>query len=100
VVNSSYATGGEGVSAEPVDRWREQLSEREIATIQATCGRLMDDLGYARDPASVSPVVLGWTFAAAPFAAARAAVLNRDRLGRATQYMRRRGGTALSRRPL
>ena len=28
VVNSSYATAGEGVSTEPLDRWRERLSAR------------------------------------------------------------------------
>jgi hypothetical protein len=60
----------------------------------------MDELGYAREAASVSPARLAWAFGTAPFAAARAAFVNRDRLGRATQYVRRRGGAALSRRPL
>jgi hypothetical protein len=100
VVNSSYATGGEGVSGEPLERWRERLSEREVATVQACCGRLMDELGYPKDEASISPLRLGWALVEAPFAAARAAFVNRDRLGRAKQYIRRRGGAALSRRPL
>jgi hypothetical protein len=100
VVNSSYATAGKGVSAEPLERWRERLSEREIAAVQACCGRLMDELGYQKDDASISPLRLVWMLGAAPFAAARAAFVNRDRLGRATQYVRRRGGAALSRRPL
>ncbi|HJQ73408.1 MAG TPA: sulfotransferase, partial [Gaiellaceae bacterium] len=86
VVNSSYATAGEGVSAEPLERWRGQLSEREVATIQACCGRLLDELGYARDEARISPLGLAWAFGAGGLAAARAALVNRGRLGRATQY--------------
>jgi hypothetical protein len=100
VVNSSYATPGAGVSAEPVERWRERLSEREIATVQSCCGRLMDELGYTRDPVSISRPRLALAWAAAPFAAGRAALVNRRRLGRATQYLRRRGGAALSRKSL
>ena len=100
VVNSSYATTGEGVSTEPLDRWRQRLSSSEIGVVQACCGRLMDELGYAREPVRASPVRLAWAFGTAPLAAARAAAVNRARLGRTTQYLRRRGGAALSRRPL
>ena len=102
VVNSSYATspGSEGVSAEPVERWRTVLSDHEIGIVQSCCGRLMDELGYAREPVKASPSVLAWAYATAPIAAGRAAVLNRDRLGRATQYARRRATTGLSRRKL
>jgi hypothetical protein len=100
VVNSSYATGGKGVSTEPLDRWRERLSPGEIGIVQACCGRLMDELGYAREPVSASPLRLAWAFGTAPVAAARAAVVNRARLGRATQYLRRRAGSAFSRGPL
>ena len=100
VVNSSYATTGEGVSTEPLDRWRERLSDSEVGVVQACCGRLMDELGYEREPVRASPVRLAWAFGTAPLAAARAAAVNRARLGRATQYLRRRGGAALSRRPL
>jgi hypothetical protein len=100
VVNSSYATSGEGVSSEPLDRWRERLSESEVGVVQACCGRLMDELGYRREPVKTSPVRLGWAYAGAPFAAARAAAANRARLGRTTQYLRRRGTAAFSRRSL
>src|SRR5262249_17751575 len=100
VVNSSYATESTGVSTEPVERWRTQLSEREIATVQSCCGQLMDELGYPREPVSVSRPQLALAWAAAPFAAGRAALVNRRRLGRATQYLRRRGGASLSRKSL
>lgn len=100
VVNSSYATAGSGVSSEPVDRWRERLTPAEVATVQSVCGALMDELGYQRAqvPASWRRVAGAW--ATAPVAVARAAVLNRRRLGKATEYVRTRAGTALSRRPL
>jgi Sulfotransferase family len=102
VVNSSYATSGgpEGVSKEPVERWRKRLSDQEVGIVQSVCGRLMDELGYARDPVKASPPALGWAWATAPYAAARAAVLNRDRLGKATQYAKTRLGAGLSRRKL
>jgi len=97
VVNSSYASVGEGVSSEPLDRWRDRLSDSEVGVVQACCGRLMDELGYAREPVRASPARLAWAFGTAPFAAARAAAVNRARLGRTTQYLRRRAGAAFSR---
>jgi Sulfotransferase family len=102
VVNSSYATSGrpDGVSREPVERWRTRLSPREIGIVQHTCGRQMDELGYDRDAVQASPLALGWAWTTAPFAAARAAVVNRQRLGRATQYARRRVASGFSRRKL
>ena len=39
VVNSSYATTGAGVSSEPVERWRERLSAREVGIVQSVAGR-------------------------------------------------------------
>jgi hypothetical protein len=100
VVNSSYATTGEGVSAEPVGRWRERLSGSQVGVVQSCCGELMGELGYELEPVSVSPLRLAWAWSTVPLAAARAAVVNRGRLGRATQYLRRRAGSALSRGPL
>jgi hypothetical protein len=97
VVNSSYATTGAGVSTEPVDRWRAVLSSRDVAVVQSCCGSLMEALGYAFEPVSISPPRLALAWAAAPFAAGRAAVANRERLGRATQYLRRRTSSAFAR---
>ena len=97
VVNSSYATSGTGVSAEAVGRGRERLSPAEVGVVQSIAGPLMDELGYERDPVRPSPARLGWAYATVPFAAGRAAVLNRARLGRATQYVRTRAGAAFSR---
>ena len=100
VVNSSYATTGAGVSSEPVERWRERLSATEVGIVQSVTGELMDELGYARDDVAVSPLRLGWAWAATPVAVARAGVLNRRRLGKVSEYVRTRAGAAFSRGPL
>jgi sulfotransferase family protein len=100
VVNSSYATAEDGVSAQPVDRWRKALSDDEIAVVQSCCGALMDELGYAKAPVSASTARVAWAWATAPVAAARAAAVNRGRLGRPLQYVRSRAGSAFARGPL
>ncbi len=100
VVNSSYATSGHGVSQEAVGRWRERLSEDEIGVVQSVCGPLMVELGYPFEPIEPSRLRLARSWAGAPFAVGRAAMLNRRRLGKATQYVRRRAGAAFSRGPL
>jgi hypothetical protein len=100
VVNSSYATSGQGVSQEAVERWRERLSADEIGVVQSVCGPLMGQLGYTLDPAKPSRLRVARAWSTVPFAVARAAVLNRHRLGKATQYVRRRASAAFSRGPL
>ena len=97
VVNSSYATSGHGVSRETVGRWRERLSEDEIGVVQSVCGPLMLELGYSFEPVEPSRLQLARAWGSVPFAAGRAAVVNRRRLGKATQYVRRRAGAAFSR---
>jgi hypothetical protein len=100
VVNSSYATTGAGVSTEPVERWRERLSGAEVGIVQSVCEPLLSQLGYAADDVEVSPTRLAWAWGTVPFAAVRAAVVNRQRLGKATQYLRTRARAAFSRGPL
>ena len=97
VVNSSYATSGEGVSSEPVERWRERLSPAEVGIVQSVCEPLLSELGYEPDDVTVSPLRLAWAWGTVPFAAARAAVVNRQRLGKTTQYLRTRARAAFSR---
>ena len=96
VVNSSYATAGTGVSAEPVGRWREALSCAEVGVVQWCCGQLMDELGYEQKPVEVSRLRLAAAWAVLPIAAARAAIVNRSRLGRVTQYVGRRAASAFA----
>jgi hypothetical protein len=98
VVNSSYESGdATGVSAEPVDRWRSKLSDQEIAIVQRYCGSLMDELGYEQLPVHASPLQLAWAGASLVPATVRAGVANRARLGRVTEYVRRRAAPAFSR---
>jgi hypothetical protein len=97
VVNSSYATTGLGVATEPIDRWRQRLSRHEVAIVQRVAGPLIDELGYEREPVPTPPLRLGWALATVPFAAGRAALANRSRLGRTSQYVRTRGGSAFGR---
>lgn len=97
VVNSSYATTGLGVATEPVDRWRQRLSRHDVGVVQAVAGPLMDELGYEREPVPTPPLRLTWALATVPFAAARAALVNRARLGRVSQYARTRVGSAFGR---
>ena len=95
IVHSSYGTRGSGISQEPLERWREKLTTAEVATIERHCGRLMDALGYPRDAVAAPIHQLALTYAAVPVAVARAAYANRARLGKPTEYVRRRlaGGT-------
>lgn len=59
----------------------------------------MAALDYALEPVSVRlRLALAW--GTVPFAAARAAVVNRRRLGRATRCLRRRSSSAFARGPL
>jgi len=100
VVNSSYATTGAGVSSEPVERWRERLSPAEVGVVQSVCEPLLSQLGYTPDDVEVSRARLAWAWGTVPIAAVRAAVVNRQRLGRASQYVRTRARAAFSRAPL
>lgn len=90
--NSSFSEfdKSSGVSAEAAQRWRTRLSESEIAVVQSCCGRLIDELGFGRVDARVSPVVLAWRWLVFPFKAARATLANRDRMGNVPAYLWRR----------
>lgn len=99
VVNSSYRASepGAGPSREAVDRWRATLSPREVAIVQRCCGAAMAELGYRPDPVRVSPAAYALAWATVPLATARAGLVNRRRLGKAAEYVRRRGTLAFAR---
>jgi hypothetical protein len=100
VVNSSYRTTGLGIATEPVDRWKQRLSRHEIGIVQSVASPLLEEAGYEREPVPTPALRLTWAFATVPFAAGRAAVQNRARLGRVSQYARTRVGSAFGRGPL
>lgn len=93
VVNSSYSGGG---SSEAVDRWRATLPSRDLAIVEHCCCRLMDDLGYTRAAPRLSALSYAAAWLSVPYATVRAALANRRRLGRAVEYVRRRGSLAFS----
>lgn len=93
VVNSSYA---DSAGPEAVDRWRAKLPPRELAAVERCCGDLMEQLGYSRESPRMPAAPYAAAWLAVPYAAARAAVANRRRLGNAVEYVRRRGALAFS----
>lgn len=43
---SAFETPVEGISAAPLERWRDQLTERERRLVALCVGRILDELGY------------------------------------------------------
>jgi Sulfotransferase family len=97
VLRSSYDMDAEGITTEPVDRWRRKLAPHEVALIEQTGGRLLTDLGYARTAAKIPVARLVWAWVTLPVALLRATLANRNRLGKAMVYVRRRAVLALRR---
>ena len=95
--NSSFSQFARtaGVSLEPLDRWKEKLSEHEIATIQAVCGGVLKNAGYELLPVPGAPFSVGWELVKAPVAGVRAMLVNRHRTGNLLLYVWRRLLTAM-----
>ena len=94
VVNSSYS-GGSGEEA--VDRWRVKLPPRELAAVERCCGKLMEELGYAKESPRMSLPAYVVSWLSVPYVTARAALAHRRRLGNTVEYVRRRATLAFSR---
>lgn len=96
LANSSYGGArGAGVSASPVDRWREKLSARETGVIQSVAGDAMRRYGYAALPVRLGVLELAQAYLAAPFAAVRAARANKARIASLPLYVWRRMRSAV-----
>jgi hypothetical protein len=81
--NSSYNafSRSEGISSVAIDRWRMTLSRHEAGVIQSIVGRLLPAMGYSVEDAHVNPLEL---------TLARAAFVNRERMGEPLAYVARR----------
>lgn len=92
VLNSSVSTFSAhgGFSSEPLRRWRQRLSEGEVAAVQSACRRPMLAHGYALEPVAVSPFSVGLAWARLPKAVTRAALANRTRIVNLPAYLWRR----------
>jgi hypothetical protein len=103
VVNSSYGEfigPPKGISQEPLDRWQVTLPPTDVAVIQSAAGRLMDGLGYEREPVRASRTRVAAKWVTLPYIGAKVVVLNRDRLGKTGNYLKRRVSLAFSRESL
>lgn len=92
--NSSYDQfqSKAGVSSAPIDRWRNKLTPSEIASIESVCGAVLEELGYdlLRPRGKSLGVTRYWlTF---PICAARAALVNRNRIPNLPKYVASRLG--------
>lgn len=86
---SRYAASG-GVSADPLERWRERLSPGEIAVIEHFCGSVLGELGYASEGHGLQAGALLRAYATLPLAVVRAARANRERIPSLPAYLGRR----------
>jgi hypothetical protein len=103
VIHSSYAPAGQagapgqGVSAAPIERWRTKMSPAEVAVVQTCCREAMSALGYQKEDVAAPVHQVALTWAGVPAAIARSTFANRDRLGKAPAYIRKRVSLAFTR---
>ena len=92
MLNSSFSTysDGKGISKTPVGRWGKKLSEYEIGVIQKIAGEEMDETGYEKSNVSVNIFKYSMEWVKLPIAVTRAAMANKDRVGKIIPYAWRR----------
>ena len=97
--NSSYNAFSRqaGISRAATDRWKTTLSRREIGIIQSVAGNALRSTGYVAENVHANLAELAIEYAKLPFAVARAAAANRDRMGNPFSYLTRRTLAALGR---
>jgi hypothetical protein len=89
--NSSFEVERtQGISTEPLERWRERLPSSEAQIVQTCCGRVMRQLGYEPERMRAPLHRLIWAWATVPVAFLRVLVVNRRRLGNPVEYVLRR----------
>jgi hypothetical protein len=96
VVLSSYEGYEDvrGLWREPLERWKEKLDRREVAAVEACCRSVMKVFSY--EPIIPHAGLHGLSLLlTTPFAAVRAGVANRKRLGAGRAYVSRRLGIFL-----
>jgi sulfotransferase family protein len=93
VVSSSIRSDREiaGISPEPAERWRATLEPSEAVAIESAAGKLMDELGYEKEPRAgrrFQHVIGAWV--TLPYGIVRAGLANRKRMGNIGSYLVRR----------
>jgi hypothetical protein len=92
--NSSFQTYAKtaGISATPIDRWRELLAPSELGAIELCCRAEMIEFGYERHSSFAATVAASRYWGTLPLAVWRAGRANRDRMGNFSAYVLRRLG--------
>jgi Sulfotransferase family len=92
VVKSSYASidGQEGISSEPLTRWRGKLTDADIQVIEMLTGRVMRELDYEPARVKASRLSVARVFLDLPIDTAQAFWVNRHRLSRTFDFVGRR----------
>jgi hypothetical protein len=90
--NSSFSTFSKatGVDAKAVDRWRKFLTDDEILTVQNVAGTYLSLYEYGRLGAKTFSLGVLIEYIVFPFFVARAAMVNRHRMGNIFSYAWRR----------
>ena len=90
--NSSYSSYAQesGFQTQAVDRWREKLSDRELAVIQRVCRKELQGAGYELLDVGAHHLYYVWSWITLPFAGVRAVLANRERIHNLPAYIWRR----------
>ncbi|ACK72961.1 hypothetical protein PCC7424_4599 [Gloeothece citriformis PCC 7424] len=70
-----------GLFNEVAERWRQKLSDTEIATFQFFCGDLIEKAQYKYEPVKTSPITIVKLLISLPVAGFRTLVANYNRIG-------------------
>jgi hypothetical protein len=84
-----------GVSADPMERWRDKLDPRETGIIQRVAGRTLARAGYTAVPGAGSALDLARAYAELPAVVLRATRANHARVGNLPVYAWRRFRAAM-----
>lgn len=91
LINSSFSNDKNdqgGFDKSSANRWRQQLSNVEVSSIQLLCGSLIQDAGYERE--TIVPAALGltiWLWITLPFTTIQTLLSNRERIGNLPTYI-------------
>jgi hypothetical protein len=99
IKNSSNQPEQAGIFSSSIGLWKRELSAEEIHIAQSIAGKEMADLGYAIEPVRPDPLKLAALRLGAPLALLRAYRANRGQHGPMLQYLMRRAGALLNKRP-
>lgn len=89
VENSTYTHPGtvSGLMSRSVDRWRDRMSDEELAAVEALCRPVMAQFGYAPVTTRPARLFLLRNLLTLPYTSVRATLANRNRTGSLLPYV-------------